>query len=179
MRSRPSPSLFLLTFCLAGAVAGAAVSGFGCAGVKQGHTSTGSGGSGNQTGSGGSGNAPPMPTIQGLTGISVSPGNMQLSLSTGSVPGTLSGTTSFTATGSFQDGSTKDITGMVNWSSNPVGGLLIAGGNATVSAPGRVHHHRLQREHQRHREADRDVQRQLHLQRLRQERRLRDVRHRL
>ncbi|HVV16392.1 MAG TPA: hypothetical protein VHH90_04245 [Polyangia bacterium] len=136
MRSRLSPSLFLLTFCLAGAVAGAAVSGFGCAGVKQGQTNTGAGGSGNRDGSGGSGNAPPMPTIQGLTGISVSPGNPQLSLSAGSVPGTLSGTTTFTATGSFQDGSSKDVTNMVNWSSNPSSGLLIAGGNATVSAPG-------------------------------------------
>src|SRR5947209_2199735 len=104
MRSRPSPSLFLLTFCLAGAVAGAAVSGVGCAGVKQGQTTSGAGGSGNHTGSGGSGNAPPMPTIQGLTGISVSPGNAQLALSTGSAAGTLQGTSSFTATGTFQDG---------------------------------------------------------------------------
>jgi WD40-like Beta Propeller Repeat len=136
MRSRPSPSLFLLTFCLAGAVAGAAVSGVGCAGVKQGQTTSGAGGSGNHTGSGGSGNAPPMPTIQGLTGISVSPGNAQLSLSTGSVAGTLQGNSSFTATGTFQDGHTSDITSMVNWSSNPSSGLLIAGGNASVSAPG-------------------------------------------
>ena len=87
MRSRPSPSLFLLTFCLAGALAGGALSGFGCAGVKPHQTNNGSGGSGNPTGSGGSGNAPPMPTIQGLSSISVSPGNMQLSLAAGSVPG--------------------------------------------------------------------------------------------
>jgi hypothetical protein len=136
MRSRSSASLFLLTFCLAGAVAAAAVSGFGCAGVKQNQTTTGAGGSGNHTGSGGTGNAPPMPSIQGLTGLSVSPGNTQLSLSAGSVAGTLAGMTSFTATGTFQDGSSKDVTNLVNWSTNPTTGVLVAGGNANVTAPG-------------------------------------------
>ncbi|HVY36459.1 MAG TPA: hypothetical protein VHM31_00945 [Polyangia bacterium] len=104
--------------------------------MKTGATTSGSGGSGNHSGTGGSGNAPPMPTIPGLTGISVSPGNTQLSLSAGSVPGTLSGSTSFTATGTFMDGSTQDVTSKVNWSSSPSAGLNISGGNTTVSAPG-------------------------------------------
>src|SRR5205823_2164952 len=111
-------------------------SGFGCAGVKQNQSTSGAGGSGNHTGSGGTGNAPPMPSIQGLTGLSVSPGSAQVSLATGSVAGTLSGSTSFTATGTFQDGSSKDVTSLVNWTSNPGTGVALSAGNDSVSAPG-------------------------------------------
>ncbi len=136
MRSRPSLSLSYLVCGLVGLAVAVTVSGFGCAGVKGKPSDTGSGGSGNHTGAGGTGNVPTMPTIPGLTGISVSPGTGSVSLAAGSIAGQLSGTTSFTATGSFQDGSTKDVTSMVNWTSSPSVGVQIAGGNANVSAPG-------------------------------------------
>ncbi len=122
MRSRPSPSLFLLTFCLAGAVAGAAVSGFGCAGVKPNQTTTGAGGSGNHTGSGGSGNALPMPSIQGLTGISVSPDNAQLVAVRRLRPGHADGHHQLHRDRHLPGRQHQDVTSMVNWSSNPCRG---------------------------------------------------------
>lgn len=137
MRSRPSLSLTYLACGLLGLATAVTVSGFGCAGVKGKPSDTGSGGgSGNHTGSGGTGNVVMMPSIPGLTGITVSPGNTNVSLAAGSIAGQLSGTASFTATGAFQDGSSKDVTSMVNWTSSPSVGVQVSGGSVNVSAPG-------------------------------------------
>ncbi len=137
MRSRPSPSLALSRWVprFAAAAAVALISGFGCAGVKQ-HTTTGNTGGSTGTGTGGTGNVVTMmPQISGLTGLTVS-GTQNLSLTQGSSAGTLTGSATFTANGSFMDGSSRDVTSMVNWSSSPGTGVVILGGNATITAPG-------------------------------------------
>jgi hypothetical protein len=137
MCSRPSPSLassgWISRVC--GLLAVALVCGFGCAGVKA-HAPTGTGGTGNiGSGTGGTGNIPIMPGISGLTGLSVS-GTQMVSLTAGNVAGTLTGTATFTAQGTFMDGSSSDVTGQVNWSSSPQVGIQVIGGMATVTAPG-------------------------------------------
>ncbi|HXJ23429.1 MAG TPA: hypothetical protein VMT03_24660 [Polyangia bacterium] len=93
--------------------------------------------SGGGTGTGGTGNViiMMMPSIQGLTGLSVS-GTPSVSLTAGSSPGTLTGTASYTATGTFMDGSSRDVSSQVNWSSSPGTGIQNLGGSVTVSAPG-------------------------------------------
>jgi WD40-like Beta Propeller Repeat len=132
MRSRPSLSLASYA---AGLVAVGLLSGFGCAGVKP-HAG-GTGGTNGGTGSGGTGNVymPPMPSIQGLTGLSIS-GTTTVSLTAGSTPGTLTGMATYTATGTFMDGSSKDVSSMVNWGANPATGITVLGGNGTITAPG-------------------------------------------
>jgi WD40 repeat protein len=99
----------------------------GCAGVK---------GNGNgQTGSTGSGGTvQTMPSIAGLTGITISPSSATVQLQQGTVPGSLTGGASFTAMGSFQDGSSMDVTDRVNWQTVPQS--MKINGDITVSAPG-------------------------------------------
>jgi hypothetical protein len=102
--------------------------GFGCAGVKPMSTSTGGGGSG--------GMMMINPAIPGLTGLTVSPPSTNITLTNGSTPGTLTGSASYTANGTFMDGSSMDVTARVNWSASPSSGTFITNGNVTITAPG-------------------------------------------
>ena len=82
----------------------------------------------------GSGGTTVVVTIKGLTGLTVSPSSPTLGLTQNGgqiVPGMVS----FTAEGTFDDGTTKDVTGMVSWSLAPAQGS-VAGGSVTVTSPG-------------------------------------------
>ncbi|MES1172199.1 MAG: hypothetical protein ABUL77_03090 [Bacteroidota bacterium] len=112
----------LLLACLAGSA------GMGCAKVMTTGSPTGG------TGGAGSGpviTLPPIPNLESITIITVT--NQPVTL-TGAA-GALSATSSFTAQGKFTDGTTSDITDLVNWSLDPRTGT-IAKGNATVTSPG-------------------------------------------
>jgi hypothetical protein len=94
----------------------------GCAGVKRPDTGTG--------GSSGS-----MPAIPNLLTIQISPGSQSVSLnSTGGA--SLTASASFTATGTFRDGHTEDVTSRVGWPSQ-FRSLHVQSGTATVTAPGK------------------------------------------
>ena len=112
------------------------VASLGCAGVKSG--SGGGGGGGGTSGiTGSGGTVVTMPSIPGLTGLSVAPGSATISLSQGAVPGSLSGSSQFAATGTFTDGSSSDVSSKVNWTVQPVAGLRSSlDGTITVTAPG-------------------------------------------
>ncbi|HVR63455.1 MAG TPA: hypothetical protein VMU50_16255, partial [Polyangia bacterium] len=111
-----------------------------CAGIKS-NAGAGSGGAASGAASGGSGMAdgggtggiPAGPTIDGLTGITVAPGAQQVMVAPGA-----SATASYTATGMFSDGSSRDITAQVAWSSPAPSALITvdAMGTATVRGAG-------------------------------------------
>jgi hypothetical protein len=116
---RTTLALFILS--------GAALStlSFGCAGVKA---------PGGPSGGAGSGGTVVTPPIKGLTSIDVSP-PMQSVLLTATASGGLTGSTSFTATGHFDDGHTEDVSDRVAWSSG-FSSTIITRGMVMVSAPG-------------------------------------------
>jgi hypothetical protein len=97
----------------------------GCAKVNTHPGSTGSGGGG------GSG----QPQIPGLVSIKVMPDTQTVDMTLDANNKFAPASVSYTATGTFEDGSSKDITSMVNWPSN-FGTLNVAQGHATVTAPG-------------------------------------------
>ncbi len=107
-------------------LAGAALStlSFGCAGVKN---------PAGPNGGGGSGGMVVAPPIMGLTSIDISPPSQTILLQANGTA--LSGSTTYTATGHFDDGHTEDVTARVGWSSG-FRSLIISRGMATVTAPG-------------------------------------------
>jgi hypothetical protein len=118
-----SPRRMTLAFLV---LAGAALSSltFGCAGVK-GQTPPGNNGTGGTM---------VTPAIPGLVSIQVSPGTQTVALTASGA--TLSpATATFTATGTFMDGHTEDVSTRVGWPSQ-FSSLRIASGVATVNAPG-------------------------------------------
>jgi hypothetical protein len=104
----------------------------GCAGVKQ-NQSMGQGGSG-FTGAGGGTPNMPVPTIQGLESLVVSPETMNVPLS-GGATGQLTGMAMVTATGTV-GGASMDLTGRVKWTSNLPGAFINTNGGVTINAPG-------------------------------------------
>jgi hypothetical protein len=121
MQLRPLSNLLILVSIFGLAGLGLAAGG-GCAGVKQGVTTGGAG-----TG----GNVPPP--INGLTALSVAPPSTTVSLTMGAT-GITPATVNLTATGTI-NGSTQDVTSMVQWLSN-LPGASVAAGVVTVSTPG-------------------------------------------
>jgi hypothetical protein len=100
----------------------------GCAGVK-GNKSTGAGGSG--------GIGMPMPPpIPDLMSLAVTPPSQTVDLGVDSNGNIASTTATFQAIGTFNDGSTMDVSGKVTWTNNYPGSLTIQSGMVTVSAPG-------------------------------------------
>src|SRR5258708_3424082 len=107
-----------------------------CAGIK--NSASGSGGGNGATGGtagsdGGAGGTPMGPTIEGLTGITVAPPTQTVMMAPGA-----SAQAPFTATGMFMDGSSKDITSKVSWSSPAPSALITVDtmGTATVRGAG-------------------------------------------
>jgi hypothetical protein len=98
--------------------------GLGCAGVKSAPPPNGSGGGSGQV------TAPPIP---GLRSIDVNPPSQTVLLNASGT--TLSGSTTYTATGHFDDGHTEDVTSRVAWPSQ-FRSLIITRGMASVTAPG-------------------------------------------
>jgi hypothetical protein len=96
----------------------------GCAGVKAGATISGTAGTG--------GGAPPP--INGLTSITVTPPTSTVALTMGT-SGLNSQTVNLMATG-VVNGTSEDVTTMVQWLSNLPGAGVSGGGVVTVSSPG-------------------------------------------
>jgi hypothetical protein len=112
---------FLRFGLFAGLVVAAASAWVGCAAAGA-HGGGGSGGGDAGFGDDGGGSAP---TIQGLVSIALSPAASSLTLT---YPVTSPGaTTQLTATGTFQDGHTADVTQAVSWAVSP-GDLASVGG---------------------------------------------------
>jgi hypothetical protein len=71
-----------------------------------------------------------------LTGITVAPGSGNVALTRGTSPGVLIGTASFTATGAYADGGSKDLTTTVAWTVQPSAGATFSGATVVFNAPG-------------------------------------------
>ena len=134
MRVRASLRLVFASIFSTAMLAGLITSGGlgGCAGVKQQQGM----GTGNTTGFGGSGAGPmvPVPTIEGLEALAVSPKTMAVPLA-GGATGQLTGTQQMTATGTI-GGVSMDLTQRVKWTSNLPGATVAQTGLVTIVAPG-------------------------------------------
>jgi len=114
-----------ILFCVGAACAA------GCA--KVGSEGSGSGGSGGGNGGTG-GTAPP---IAGLNGLTITPPTQTINLALDSNGKIAAATATYTAMGSFDDGSSKDVSTTVQWVSPSPSALSILSGQITVKAPGK------------------------------------------
>jgi WD40-like Beta Propeller Repeat len=107
----------------------------GCAGVKT-SGATGAAGSSSATGAGGlgGGGSSQPPALEGLVTIIVAPPTQTVTFQTGG-----SATATYTATGMFSDGSSRDVTSLVMWkTSAPLAVVTVVGGVATAHGAGIV-----------------------------------------
>ena len=121
-----TPKSFLLATAISCLVIGSAW--MGCAKVQ---TTDGSGGN-----SGTGGSKVNQPTIPGLKSITISPATQEITLTQAAgSPNPNPGMASFTAMGTKDDGSTLDVTTMVNWQLMPSNGT-VGSGSVTVNGAG-------------------------------------------
>ena len=126
MGQRAPRSIALSFILIAAALAG-------CAGVKQGAPS-GAGGSSAFTGAGGqSGTTPPPGQLDGLVTLAVSPPTQTVTFTTG-----MMATATYLAKGTFSDGSSRDVTQLVQWKSSAPTIVTVAGGVATARGAGAI-----------------------------------------
>lgn len=106
----------------------------GCAKVQTASDSPALGGGSGGASPGGGPSGVVQPSIPGLKSITVSPAQQTIKLTqTGATVSP--GSASFTASGTLADGTTMDITNLVNWQLMPSNGMVTAGAT-TVAGPG-------------------------------------------
>jgi Tol biopolymer transport system component len=125
-----TPRRYPMLFALALAVAAAGA----CARVKVDDApgaAGGSGSAGRAGGGAGEGGAAPPAALEGLVSVTVAPPSQTVTFETGA-----SAMATYTATGKFSDGSSRDITALVAWTSSIPAMAMVGRGVATAKGGG-------------------------------------------